>query len=199
MSGGGGKRRVVSIKSAGSSNGRAAPPGARATAGWASSAGAPKPSQRNRGMPAWESRAGLPRKARLPAAGSARDRESRADHRWHRDSGAPIVLPRDYHRRSNSGTLPRPPPTSPRNSTAGWRPREPAGRRGWRRSGTPWLGALWTKCIPKMHPSRRGSSPRIPSSPLTRPPVVPTLPPDLWLKFTPPTSRRWIRTLSRAV
>lgn len=199
MSGGGVKRRVVSIKSAGSSSGRAAPPGARATAGWASSAGAPEPPKRNRGIPAPERAQGLPRKARIPAAGSAQDRESRADHCWHRDSGGPIVPPQDYHRRSNRRTSPRLPPTSPRNSTAGWRPRGPTGRRGWRRSGTPRLGAPFPKRIPKMHPSGCGSSLLIPSSPLTRPFVVPTLPPDLWLKFTPPTSRRWIRTLSRAV
>jgi hypothetical protein len=62
---------------------------------------------------------------------------------------------------------------------------------------TPRIRARFSQRIPKMHPPRRESSPVI--LPLTRLPGVPTLPPHLWLKFTPPTSRRWIRTRSRAV
>lgn len=199
MSEGGGKRRVVSIRSANSSSGRAAPRGAHATAGWASSAGAPEPPPRTRGLPAPQRAAGLPRTVRNPVAGSARDRESPADHRWHRDSGAPALARQDLRPRRSSRPDPRPPRPSPRNSTAGWRPRAPAGRRGWRRIQTSRLGVPRTRRIPKMHPIPRGSSLLIPSSPLTHPPGLPTLPPDLWLKFTPPTSRRWTRTLSRAV
>ena len=169
---GGGKRRVVSIKSGGSSSGRAAAPGARATGGWGSSADAPDPRMRFRGMPSPGTPAGIRGSSRDPEAEPPRNRGFPAGHRWHRGSGGPgPVFPGIRHR--SSSTIPGPSSAPPRNSTAGWRPRGPAGRRRWQRGGTSRLGAPFPRRIPKMHPSRRGSSPVI--LPLDSPPRSPHL------------------------
>ena len=76
---------------------------------------------------------------RRRAVPGAAERGPPADHRWRRrrcgrasDCRRP---PRCNSRRISS--LPSPAIAPPRNSRAGWRPEGPAGRRGWKRGGTP--------------------------------------------------------------
>jgi hypothetical protein len=77
--------------------------------------------------------------SRRRAVPGAAERGPPADHRWRRrrygrasDCRRP---PRRNSRRISS--LPSHAIAPPRNSRAGWRPEGPAGRRGWKRGGTP--------------------------------------------------------------
>ena len=169
-----GKRRKAPhrLTVTGSPNGRVVPPAARATAGMASSADHADPPRRCRKIPSPSMPAGKSGKPRTAVAEPGRDPEAPAGHRWHNGSrGTAPRSPGTHHRRSSTTADPSIAP--PRSSTADWQPEGPAGKSRWQRSVTPRMGERWGQRIPKMHSSRRGSSPLI--VPLDSPPRRPHL------------------------